>query len=408
MVFVESAEPSSRQERIESIQTGGAAPALRILLLISNLEYGGAQRQVVLLTNHLNGIGVETHVACLSGYVPLSRELRDADRFLHIVQKRSKFDVTVVSRLARLLRELDVNIVHTFLLDSEIAGRLACRRIPHVAVIGSERNTDYKRKWRQTLALRWTQHRLDAVIANSNAGMRFQKKTLGIDDERLHVVHNGVDTARFSPGSNAALRRELGIPDRAGVVGMFASFKKQKNHLMFFRAAVRIRRDHPETHFLCVGRELHGGLQSSDRYMDEMKEAIVSMGLGDAMHLLGNRDDMCDVYQACDVTALTSVREGTPNVLLESMACGVPVVATDISDNHLVVPEGRSGHVVPLEDDEGMARRVAHLLGEASARQAMGDEARRWVEAEFSVDALARKTVKVYREVLARRCRGQA
>ena len=180
---------------------------------------------------------------------------------------------------------------------------------------------------------------------------------------------------------------------------MFASFKRQKNHRMYFRMARRVRAVHPETRFLCVGSELHGGLQTSDQYLDDMKAEIDSMGLSGAMLCLGNRDDVHDVYNLCDVTVLTSRREGTPNVLLESMACGVPVVATDVADNALVAPDGRVGYIVPYDDDEAMAERILQLFADDDARRRLGSGAREWVEREFSLDALMHKTLAVYRQV---------
>lgn len=373
------------------------AGRMRVLLLISNLEYGGAQRQVVELANRLNAGGIEADVCCLSEYVPLVAALGDAASRLHVVAKRSKFDVTVVPRLRRLIRRLGVNIVHAFLFDAEIAGRLASAFRPEVIVIGSERNTDYTRKWRHTIALRLTGPCLDAIIANSEAGRRFQMRSLGIRPEKLFVVHNGVDVERFRPGNGRSIRASLGIAESAGVVGMFASFKRQKNHMMFFRVARRVLAVRPDCRFLCVGSELHGGLQASDDYREEMRKAVADLGLSDEVLTLGNRDDIAEVYRACDVTVLTSRREGTPNVLLESMACGVPVVATNVADNALIVPDGRAGYVVPLDDDAAMADRVLALLGDAAKRSTMGEHARSWVEREFSLDRLVEKTTLVYR-----------
>lgn len=383
-------------------QTEGAFDG-RVFLLISNLEYGGAQRQVVELANRLNADGGEAHVCCLSDYVPLASDLHDASRRLHVVAKRGRFDIGVVPRLARLLRDCRADVVHSFLIDAEIAGRLAGRLCGRLAVIGSERNTDYRRKRRHLLALRLTGRLFDAIIANSNAGKRFQIRTLGIASDRIFVVHNGVDVERFVRRGRSQLRASLGIGDDARVVGMFCSFKRQKNHAMFFRMAERVLRADPRAMFLCVGSQLHGGLQASDVYQRQMHELVGRLGLNEVVRFVGNRDDVVDAYNGCDVTVLTSQREGTPNVLLESMACQVPVVATDVSDNARVVPDGRVGYVVPLDDDAAMAERVTRLLSHDGDRRAMGASAREWVSREFSIAALARKTTAVYGEVLRRR-----
>jgi glycosyltransferase involved in cell wall biosynthesis len=112
----------------------------------------------------------------------------------------------------------------------------------------------------------------------------------------------------------------------------------------------------------------------------------------------------------CDITVLPSFFEGTPNVVLESMACAVPVVVTDVSDNPLVVPDCRVGYVVALGDDAAMADRICRLLLDETHRRDLGRAARAWVEQEFSIQRLATKTAAVFDAALAekRRMRGLA
>src|SRR5262245_46496484 len=139
---------------------------LRVMLLISNLEFGGAQRQVVELANHLDRARFEPHVASLSDYLPLADGLRCP---LHVVQKRFKYDLTVVPRLARLMRRHRIDLVQSYLFDADIAARLA-GRWAGAAVVNAERNTDYALKPQQAAAYRLTRGLVDLVIANSRAG----------------------------------------------------------------------------------------------------------------------------------------------------------------------------------------------------------------------------------------------
>lgn len=396
-----------------TIPTGSLPPVLsvrileaKVALVASNLEYGGAQRQVVALANHLNANGGDATVVSLSRYVPLAAELCDAGNRLHVVEKRHRLDATVAWRLAALLRRLEIDVTHAFLVDAEIAARIAGALYPRTVVIGSERNTDYVPQRRHTIPLRLTKRWCAAIIANSNAGKRFRVRAFGDSPDSVYVVHNGVDLERFAPHGQEIARAETGLPPHVPVVGMFASFKTQKNHPMFFRAARRILERHPGAVFLCVGEALYGGLQGSDAYQARMHGLVHELGLRDAVRFVGNRDDLRPWYAACDVTVLTSLREGTPNVLLESMACGVPVVATDVADNAFVVPDGRAGFVVAYDDDDAMAERVSGLLARPEGRREMGRAARAWVEAEFSLARLAVKTAAVYRTVLDRRRAG--
>jgi glycosyltransferase involved in cell wall biosynthesis len=369
------------------------------MLLISNLEFGGAQRQVVELANHLDPARFEVHVASLSDYLPLADGLRCP---VHVVQKHWKFDLTVVPRLARLLQRLGIELIQSYLFDADVAARLA-GRLAGAAVVGAERNTDYTLRPQQRAGYRVTHGLVDLIIANSRAGAAFNATLLGYDPSFYRVVHNGVDTTRFHPGDGGALRAELGLGPDERVVGMFASFKEQKNHPLAFAAAKRVLEAEPRARFVFVGDMLWAGLHGSDAYKERMDRLVDEMGIRERCLFLGNRSDVAELYRACDVTLLPSLFEGTPNVVLESLASGVPVVATDVADNRIIIPEDEVGHVVALGDPDALADRLLGLLRNEDKRARFGAAARAWVEREFATDVLARKTGAIYEEVLARR-----
>lgn len=389
---------------------GGQVPSARtqvprvpVLLVISSLEHGGAQRQVVQLANHLDPARFEVHVCALSQVVPLASGLRQPEVQFHVVEKRGRFDVNTALRLARLMRELDVRIVHAFLFDAEMAVRLAAKLAHVPVVVSSERNSDYRRPALHAVCLRLTRSWFDVMIANSSAGKRFNQRTLGLAEARIEVVPNGVDPREFSTGSSATARQALGIDPEGPVVGMAASFKRQKNHGDFFRMARQVLNQFPSCRFLCVGEPLRDNQQGASDYHRAMLALLRELGLQDKCLLLGARDDMPVVYRACDVTVLTSTREGMPNVLLESMACGVPVVATDVADNALLVPQGEVGFVVALGDVDALSTRVCDLLAQPLRRQSLGQAARQWVKREFTNEVLAQRTAAVYLRALRRK-----
>ena len=373
---------------------------ITVVIVVSNLEYGGAQRQIVELANRIDREQFDLHVCSLSEYVPLAADLEVADTHLHVIQKRYKFDATVVPRLARLLRRLRADIVHGYLFDAELAARLAGRLARTAAVGNSERNTDYRFKRIQLVAHALTRRCVDFYIANSHAGARFSQRTLNNPRRWYYTVHNGVDTSRFRPGDRAAARRQLGLGDDEFVIGMFGSFKEQKNHPLLFAAVRGVLDQHAHTRLLLVGDELAGGLHGSTDYKRRTLELAEELDLVRHAVFLGNRDDVENLYPACDVTALPSLFEGTPNVALESMACGVPVVATAVSDNAYVVREGETGYLVPVDDPERYSGRLLELARDARLRDRLGAAARRWMESEFSGARLAAKTEAVYRDVL--------
>lgn len=370
------------------------------LLLISDLEYGGAQRQVIELANNMDPERFEVHVCSLAEYVPLAEGLRDRESRLHIIRKAHKFDVTIIPRLARLLRQLQADVVHTFLFDAEFFGRLAGRLAGVPAIIGSERNCHYVPPKRHLWAYRLTRSCNDLIIANSHAGAAFNSRTFQVPTAKYRVVHNGVDTSRFHPRDATALREELQIPIGCRVVGMFASFKPQKNHPFLLRAARTVLNRIPSVRFLFVGDELYKGMSDSVPYKKEVEALVDQLGLRSSCLFLGNRADVENYYPVCDLTVLPSLSEGTPNVALESMASGVPVVASDVSDNAQIIPDGAVGYIVPLNKETLLADRILHLLEDEPRRMQMAVQARDWVVSKFSSSCLAGNTASIYEEVL--------
>jgi glycosyltransferase involved in cell wall biosynthesis len=389
--------------RVETVQLGHSAAypekPLPVMLLISGLEHGGAERQVIELHKAMDRRRFEPFICSLSDHVPLAKTL-ERGRDLVIVPKRWKYDASTIVRVGQLARARRVSVIHSFLFDAEIVARALRRTNVVPVVIASERNTDYAIGPLKSACLSMTRWWFDAMIANSAAGKDFNVRKVGIAPERIHVIRNGVDVERFRPTDGRALRARLGIPERAPLVGMIASFKRQKRHGDFFQAARQVMQQIPDAWFVCVGEPLRDNQQGAGDYHAEMRQLVRSLGLEERMRFAGNQEDMPAAYSACDVTVLTSSREGTPNVLLESMACEVPVVATDIADNGVIVPDNEVGFIVPLGHPDQVADRLARLLSDGARRTMMGRSARAWVTREFSTTTLARRTEDVYTQML--------
>jgi glycosyltransferase involved in cell wall biosynthesis len=381
----------------DSLLGGTPARPLCVVLVISNLEYGGAQRQVVEIANRLPRRGFTVHVCSLSSYTPLASGLRGRPHPLHIIPKRWKFDLSIIPRLASFLRQVRADVVHGFLFDANIAVRLAGFVARTPLVIDSERNSNYRLKRRQLLAYAVTRRLRHLCVANSQAGAQFNSQLTGTTIDRYRVVYNGVDVERFRPGDRFETRPRLGLADDEFVIGMFGSFKPQKNHELAFRAFAQVAARLPRARLLLVGDELAGGLHGTSHYKQAMLTLVDELGIRERCLTLGNRPDVETIYSACDVLVLPSLYEGTPNVALEAMACGVPVVATDVADNAHMIPSGRAGHLVALGDVGGLAEALARMAANPEDRVRMGSFARQWVVGEFSGEKMSERIADVYR-----------
>lgn len=370
--------------------------AIKILIVISNMEFGGAQRQIVELVNNIDITKFELHVCSLSNYVPLAEQFNDNVK-VHIIHKKSKFDFTVVFKLINLIRKYKFNIIHSYLFDAEIAARLAGKLSnTRSVIIGSERNANYKLKPIQKKAYNLTKNMVSYIIANSQSGADYNASQTNQPKYKYHVVYNGVDTNRFIPRDKSSTRKALNIPDDIRLIGMFASFKEQKNHPFLIAALEKLKKNGQQFKLLLVGDTLHGGLHGSDDYTEKVKQQITHSSFSEDVILLGNRDDIETIYPACDFTVLPSLFEGTPNVVLESMACGVPCIATNVSDNSKIIDHDKSGYIIELGDIESLTTYMYELLNHPEKVQSFSKVSRSIMLNKFSSAKLAENTCRIY------------
>jgi glycosyltransferase involved in cell wall biosynthesis len=252
----------------------------------------------------------------------------------------------------------------------------------------------------QLTAYRLTKSLQTLCIANTHAGAAFNSSLLAYPMEHYAVVHNGVNTRRFRADDGSAVRERHEIGQDKILIGVFGSFKAQKNHKLFFRSAAVLAARFPNVRFLLVGDQLHGGIRGSNRYKEEVNELVDDLAIRDLCVFAGNQEKVEEYYRACDLTVLPSNHEGMPNVVLESLASGVPVVATDVSDNQLLLPDGDVGFLVEKGNLEELTDRIATLVDDGELRRRMSEQAVAWIEANFSAQRMAEKMAHVYDALL--------
>lgn len=368
----------------------------KVLIVISNMEFGGAQRQIVELVNNIDKTKFELHVCSLSNYAPLAEQF-NSDIPFHIIHKKSKFDFSVVFKLIKLIRKHHFNVIHSYLFDAEIASRLAGKLSnTGITVIGSERNANYTLKPIQKMAYLLTKNLVSNIIANSQSGADYNASQTRQPKHKYHVVYNGVDTARFTIRDKKNIRETLGITENKKLIGMFASFKQQKNHPFLISALEKLKEKGGDFTLLLVGDMLHGGLHGSDDYTEKVKQQIANSNFSEDVIFLGNKNNIEEIYPACDFTVLPSLFEGTPNVVLESMACGVPCIATNVSDNSKIIEHNKSGYIVEIGDTKALTMHMHHLLNKPEQLQKFSNNARAIMLKKFSSVKLAENMCVIY------------
>lgn len=307
--------------------------------------------------------------------------------------------------LARHLRQLQPDVVQTWMYHADLLGGLAARMAGVKVIAWNIRNSDLSpaRTKASTRAVvrgcallsRWLPNR---IVCCSEVARGIHER-LGYDSSKFTIIPNGFDLLRFKPDQSArwAVRDELGLVDDAPLVGLIARYDPQKNHTGLLEAAARLHCFCPGVNFMLVG-------QGVDRCNDTLVDEIRRLELDKVTHLLGLRADIPRLMAALDVLASSSHGEAFPNVLGEAMACGIPCVVTDVGDSAAIV--GDTGRVVPPSDMSGLAAALAELLALPSTeRRYLGQKCRKRVAENYDLCLVAASYGNLY-EKMATNCKG--
>lgn len=245
---------------------------------------------------------------------------------------------------------------------------------------------------------RWLHRRVAVWIAVAEAVRENLMARCAVPAERILVVPWGIDLERFRPEADevAAFRRELGIPKGAPLVGLIGRIDPKKGQEEFLRAADRIAGRHPEAHFLFAGRVPPG----QEAYAERIRSLAVGLAWADRVHLLGHREDVPRLLGAVDVLVLSTYEETSAFVVLEAMAAGRAVVATDSGGTPEAVRDGQEGLLVPPRDVEALAGALDRLLADPALRRRLGEAARRRAETMYGEERMVEEIESVYREIL--------
>jgi glycosyltransferase involved in cell wall biosynthesis len=214
---------------------------------------------------------------------------------------------------------------------------------------------------------------------------------------QVRVIPNGVDVTRFCnrPAWRRESRETLGLNPEAPVVGIVAALRSEKNHTLFLQAAARLHEEMSDAQFLIVG---------DGPELQEIERTVAHYKLSDCVHLLGPRADIPEVLAALDVFALTSHVEANPVSILEALAMGLPVVATDVGSVSETVIPGVTGFLASPGSAEDLAGFWAELLGDRALAERMGSFGRDLVSEKWSLEAMIGGYQALIREIYSQKC----
>jgi glycosyltransferase involved in cell wall biosynthesis len=358
---------------------------LRVAFIAGTLGQGGAERQLYYILRALKSCGSSVRLLSLTRGEFWENPIRELGiPVIWVGEKTSR-----AARCLRVIRELrqdPPHIVHSQHFYTNLYAVVAAR-VMRAREIGAIRNDVWSEVRDNGPLLGRLSLRVPAVmVANSKAGIH-NAIQCGVAAKRLHLLANVVDTDRFRPVPHFGLKTELSLLAAGRMV-------PQKRHDRLLRVIARVRQQARVPIRLTIAGD--GPLRAST------EEQAARLGLSqDAVTFLGAVADLVPVYQAADIFLLTSDHEGTPNVLLEAMACGLPVIATRAGGVPEVVEDGVSGYLVEPSDEEMLIRRILSLLAAKDQRLEIGRAARRRMETNYSPETLSARLQQIYRAALA-------
>jgi glycosyltransferase involved in cell wall biosynthesis len=238
----------------------------------------------------------------------------------------------------------------------------------------------------------WAARRADAIISLTDQ-ITEELLGAGFSRERIVLVPNGVDAARFAPVSpeqRAALRKQLNLPMERPVVFFAGRFEAQKAVDVLLRAWQQVQAQHPEVLLALAG---DGSLRGA------LEQLSHDLHISETVRFLGYTDQMLAYYQAADLFVLPSWSEGMSNALLEAMACGLAPVATAIPGNTDVVTSGQDGLLVQAGDEHALAKAITRLLANAGERQQIAAAARQTIISRFALEQTAEAYARLYQRL---------
>jgi glycosyltransferase involved in cell wall biosynthesis len=382
---------------------------MRVAIVITRLNIGGASPPVISLAVGLRARGHESVLAVGSpepGEGSLEGEAARAGatvvkipslrRNPHVVR-----DACALARLVALFREFRPNVVATHMSKAGALGRVAARLtgVPVVVHTYHGKGFDvFPQGWRRSSVL-WAE-RVLARLATGNIVVtaKQQEEFLHLrvsPPHRMRVIRLGLDLGPFFAASRQVgrLRRELGFDDDVLLAGVVARVVAIKGPHVFLGAAARLKERCPNVRFLVVG---------DGAFRPECEAMAKDLGLGGSVRFLGWRRDIPEVLSALDLVVLPTVMdfEGTPVALIEALAAGRAVVATDVGGVVDVIRPGQTGLLVPPNDPSALADAMQRLLGDPATRETLGRNGQQLVRGRYSRDRMIAETETYYRELL--------
>lgn len=311
-----------------------------------------------------------------------------------VINLRGRYDVTSIFRLRKLIRKHNVNMLHCHGYKGNVIGFFATlfTKTKRITTVHGWTQVDFKVMMYELIdkiVIRY----YDKLIAVSE-DIKKQLLSYAVPRNKIFVVHNGIDVARFSPRKKGKLKREFKISARYKIIGTIGKLSKEKGHKYFLKAATEIKKKYSNVKFVIVGE---GALKR------KLKTLAKKVKIENSVIFVGFREDIPEILDDFDIFVLSSVREGIPLVLLEALAKAKPVVSFEVGGIPEVITNGETGILVQARNYKSLAENVVSLLNKPQLAKKIAKKGQERVKKDFNLEAMTDKYQEIYQQIINRK-----
>jgi glycosyltransferase involved in cell wall biosynthesis len=376
--------------------------------VIWSLEKGGAERFLVSLVKHTDPEKINSIVCCLNWKGDWASELEQKGIKVIALNKKGKFDICVIYKIICVIKQHQIDVVNTHLWAADTLGRISAvlARVP--VIISTVQNVDiWKKPWHMFID-RLLSYKTTKFIAVSKAVKQFLIETERIPEEKIDVIYNGIEIPRSQVipstplgtpfGRSSQVREEFGIKNDEVVLAVVGRLVEQKGHKYLFEALNQLNGRY-NIKLLVVGEgPLLQSLKSSLDFARDRQ--VADFRLKDKVIFTGQRKDIAEILNASDCVVLPSLYEGLSVSMLEAMAAGKPVIATNVGGTPELISNNQTGLLVKPRDSQALFGAIETLINLPDKGRKMGERARELVVNAFSIETIAKKTTDFYLSLL--------
>lgn len=364
-----------------------------VLQFITELSTGGAQTVLLNLLSGIDRSQFKVTVVCLyNGDGAVAEQIKKRGFTVIDLHMQHKWQLDALWRLLLVCRRENPAILHTWMFHPNVLGRVIGRLAGVKRILNSEHTMGQESRMRLRLN-RLTSVWADKIICVSESIAEFARTRICLPSDKLVIIPNGVELEQFAHLPNAsASRHRFDLPMEQFIIGAVGRPRPVKGYVYLIDAFAELAKGNQLLHLLFVG-------DGPDRPSLEAK--VTALGLADRVTFLGDQVDIPGVLAGVDLLVSSSLWEGLPMVVLEAMAAGVPVVATNVGGTPELVIHEETGLLVEPQDVAGLAKAIQRLHTDATFRQRLAIAGQSFVCEQYSVVENVKRTQQLYRDIMA-------